>query len=60
MRLGLVQISLEVGYAWMLLNLAIVIYTAIHFLTQRFWNSWRRRRAARLAQRAPVVVIWPR
>jgi hypothetical protein len=60
MRSSLIQILLEVGYAWMLLNLAIVIYVATHFLMQRFWRIWRQRRTPRLAQHAPVVVISPR
>ncbi|HTV16476.1 MAG TPA: hypothetical protein VME68_17280 [Acidobacteriaceae bacterium] len=55
----MVQISLEVGYAWMLLNLAVVIYMATHFVTQRAWRAWLRRRTIRSAQ-TPVVVIWPR
>jgi hypothetical protein len=60
MRLSLVQITLEAGYAWMLLNLAIVLYMATHFLMQRIWRTWRRRRMMQSAQLAPVVVIWPR
>jgi hypothetical protein len=56
----LVQISLEVGYAWMLLNLAIVIYMATHFFMQRAWRAWVRRRIMRSAGPAPVVVIPPR
>jgi hypothetical protein len=60
MRSSLLQISLEVGYAWMLLNLAIVIYMATHFLMQRAWRAWLRRRALRSAGPAPVVVISPR
>jgi hypothetical protein len=60
MRFGLVHISLEVGYAWILLNLAMVVYVATHFITGRVWSAWRRRRIMRSAQPAPVVVIWPR
>jgi hypothetical protein len=61
MRSSLAQISLEVGYAWMLLNLAIVIYLATHFVTQRALRTWqRRRRAIRSSESAPVVVISPR
>lgn len=60
MRSSLIQISLEVGYAWMLLNLAIVIYMATHFAMQRFWRVRRQRRTIRSAQPAPVVVISPR
>jgi hypothetical protein len=60
MRSSLIQISLEVGCAWMLLNLAIVVYIATHFLTQRVWWFWLRRRMLRSAQHAPVVFISPR
>lgn len=55
----MVQISVEVGYAWILLNLALVIYMATHFVTQRALRAWQRRRMVRSAH-APVVVIWPR
>lgn len=60
MRSSLVQMLLEVGYAWMLLNLAIVIYMAIHFLMQRFWRNRQQRPANQSAQSAPVVFISPR
>jgi hypothetical protein len=60
MHTSLLQISLEVGYAWMLLNLAMVIYVATHFVTQRAWRAWLRRRAMRSAATASVVVISPR
>lgn len=55
----LIQISLEVGYAWILLNLAMVIYMATHFVSQRVMRAWLRRRTIR-STHAPVVVIWPR
>jgi hypothetical protein len=60
MHSNLVQFSLEVGYAWMLLNLAIVIYMATHFCMQRAWRAWLRRRTIRADQPAPIVFISPR
>jgi hypothetical protein len=59
MRSNLIQISLEAGYAWMLLNLAVVVYVATHFFMQRIWNAWRRR-TMQSCKLAPVVVISPR
>jgi hypothetical protein len=63
MRVSVVHLSLEVGYAWMLLNLALLVYVTVHFWVQRARFAWRQRRAEHSepsAGPAPVVFISPR
>jgi hypothetical protein len=60
MRFDLVHVSVEVGYAWMLLNLAILVYVTVHFCAERAWCVWRRRRMARATRPSNVVFIAPR
>jgi hypothetical protein len=60
MRFSLIHISLEVGYAWMLLNLAILGYVTLHFCAERAWAALQRRRNTDEAGSAPVFFISPR
>jgi hypothetical protein len=54
------HITLKVGYAWILLNLAAIAFFTILFYAEQKYDEFRRRRLHNSAHLAPVITITSR
>jgi|HubBroStandDraft_2_1064218.scaffolds.fasta_scaffold34463_1 hypothetical protein len=60
MLLSMAHITLKVGYAWILLNLAAIAFFTILFYAEQKYDEFRRRRLHNSAHLAPVITITSR
>jgi hypothetical protein len=60
MLLSMAHVTIKVGYAWILLNLASIAFFTILFYAERKYDALRRRRLLKSASLAPVITITTR